>query len=126
SGTLTFDAGLYNPGTVEIHNAMLVCNAGFTNNGVVHLQSAATNRIAAGGVANGTFDALAGTVVDWTSGTFTLNPSAQLNGGGLYRINSTTLARSSDLTVSNLDLISGTLNVTGMVTVAKAMNWTAG
>jgi hypothetical protein len=55
-----------------------------------------------------------------------LNPGAQLNGDGLYRINGATLTFTTDVPVPNLDLTSGTLGGTGAVTVNNAMDWAAG
>src|ERR1051326_1720885 len=82
--------------------------------------------MAGGGMASGTFDAPPGALVEWSGIAFVLNSTAQLNGAGLYRINNTTLIRTGDLTVTNLDFLLGTLSVTGNVTIASAMNWTGG
>jgi hypothetical protein len=119
-----------NFGTVEIQTGTLLCNAGFTNIGTVQLSNATTNRLAGGGSATGTFDTPATALVEWTGRTFTLNPGAQLNGTGLYRINgiSTAVAGNGDVTVQNFDLVNGssTLSGTGILTIANVMNWTAG
>jgi len=119
-----------NFGTVEIQTGTLLCNASFTNHGAVHLASATTNRLAGGGSATGTFETPTTALVEWAGGTFTLNPGAQLNGPGLYRINgnSANVVGNGDVTVQNFDLVNGssTLSGTGAVTIASAMNWTAG
>jgi hypothetical protein len=130
TGTATVASGVSfnNSGTVEIQTGMLLCNGGFTNNGTVTLSADTTNRIAASGSATGTFTAPATALVEWTGGTFTLNQGAQLNGNGLYKLNGGAVTRDASLTVENLDIVHGgsTLGGTGAVTVASAMNWTAG
>jgi hypothetical protein len=129
-GTSTVVNGLTfnNSGAVEIQTGTLVLNGGFTNHGTITLSAGTTNRLAGGGSASGTFTAAASALVEWTASTFTLNPGAQLNGAGRYRLNGGTLTANPDLTVENLDLIhpNSTLGGTGVVTIAGAMNWTSG
>jgi hypothetical protein len=124
---------LNNYGTVDLQTGTLLCfNSGtFTNNGAVTLAAGTTNRLDSGGSANGTFSAAATALVEWTGATFTLNPGAQLNGAGLYRINGGTVNFNTDIPVRNLDLLvgssgSGTLSGSGAVTVSNAMNWASG
>ena len=122
-----------NFGTVEIQTGTLLCNASFTNHGAVHLASATTNRLAAGGSATGTFETPTTALVEWAGGTFALNPGAQLNGPGLYRINgnSANVVVNGDISVGNFDLVNGdsslgALSGAGSLTINHAMNWTAG
>lgn len=117
-----------NSGIVAIQTGTLSCTGSFTNNGVVNLSGGTTNRLLAGGSSSGAFNAPAGTLVEWTGGTFTLSTGAQLNGAGLYRLNGGSLTVNPNLIVENLDLIhsSSSLSGAGVVTVAGAMNWTAG
>jgi hypothetical protein len=126
SGSSSFN----NFGTVEIQTGTLLCNASFTNAGVVQLSSATTNRIAKGGSATGTFETPTKALMEWTGRSFTLNPGAQLNGPGLYRINGigANVVGNGDVTVQNFDLVNGssTLSGTGALTIANVMNWTAG
>jgi hypothetical protein len=128
SGTTTFGSAVTfnNSGTVEIQTGTLLCNGSFTNNGAVNLSAGTTNRLAAGGSTTGTFSAPATALVEWTSGAFPLSPGAQLNGGGLYKINGGTITANTNLAVGNLDLFNGTLDGSGTVTVGSAMNWTGG
>ncbi len=130
SGTTTVQSGIgfNDSGAVEIQTGTLHFNGGITNQGTVTLSAGATNRLAGGGSASGTFTAPATALVEWTSGTFTLNPGAQLNGSGLYRLNGGNVTANLDLAVENLDLVSAfsTLSGTSMVSVATLMNWTAG
>ena len=128
AGTTTFASGvnLNNYGSVEIQAGTLLCNGSFTNNGAVNLSAGATNRLAGGGSANGSFSAPATALVEWTSGTFTLNAGAQLNGAGLYRINGGSLTANTSVAADNLDLIGGSLDGSGAVTVNKVMNWPSG
>jgi hypothetical protein len=127
-GTTTFGVSFNNPGTVELQSGTLHCNGGFTNNGGVILSAGTTNRLAGGGSATGTSFAPAPALVEWTGGTFTLNPGAQLNGTGPYRLNGGNVTANLDLAVENLDLVSAfsTLSGTSTVSVATLMNWTAG
>jgi hypothetical protein len=55
-----------------------------------------------------------------------LNPGAQLNGQGLYRINAGTVAANADVAIGKLDMLGGTLSGTGTVTINSLMNWTNG
>jgi len=117
-----------NYGTVDLQSGTLLCNGSFANTGAVTLSPGTTNRLAGGGSATGAFSAFAGAVVEWTGGTFTLSPGAQLNGAGLYRLNAGNVTADANLIVENLDVLSGssTLGGAGTVTVASLMNWTAG
>jgi hypothetical protein len=128
---LSIDPGLSlnNYGTVRIETNILICNGGLINNGTITLLPATTNQIFVGGSGTGIFDVPPGSLVEWDSGTFTLNSGAQLNGAGLYRISgSSTIAVNGSTTVSNLDMVSAssTLGGTGVLTIANTMNWTAG
>ena len=119
-----------NFGTVEIQTGTLLCNASFNNHGAVQLANATTNRMARGGSATGTFETPTAALMEWTGRSFTLNPGAQLNGPGLYRINGigANVVGNGDVTVQNFDLVNGssTLSGTGALTIANVMNWTAG
>ena len=130
SGTLSTGSGLVfnNSGLVEIESGTLVVNGVLTNSGSVTVSAGAINRLAGGGSASGSFTASAGGIVEWTANTFTLNPGAQLNGSGLYRLNAGNVTANADSTVANLDVISGssTWAGTGTVTITGAMNWPAG
>jgi hypothetical protein len=97
----------------------------FNNSGAVEIQ-AGTLSLAGGGTNSGSFDAPAPTVVEWTGGTFTLNPGTQLSGDGLYRINLGTMTANTNLAVERLDLINGTLGGPGAVTINSLMNWSGG
>ena len=128
AGTTILNNIFNNVGTVEIQTGTLQCNGFFTNNGAVNLSAGTTNRLVGGGSASGTFNTPASALVEWTGGTFTLNPGAQLSGAGLYRINGVSAAvlGNGDVTVQNLDLANNTLSGTGILTVANTMNWTGG
>jgi hypothetical protein len=115
-----------NYGTVEVETGMLFCNNDFRNNGVVNLAAGTTNRIGGAGSASGSFNNPASAIVEWSGGgTFTLNAGAQLNGAGLYRVNTSTLACNAPVSVTNLDLM-GTVSGTGPLTVNNLINWTIG
>ena len=124
TGTTIFESGvpLNNYGTVDLKSGTLLCNDSFLNNGTVSLSAGATAELAAGGSASGTFMAAAAALVNWVGGTFTLNPGAQFNGSGNYRITSGTTTFNTDVPIQNLDL-AGTLNGTGAATVNGLMNW---
>jgi len=127
-GTTTFSSGmpLNNYGIVDLQSGTLLCNDILLNDGEVSLAAGATNRLPVGGSASGSFSASAGALVDWTGGTFTLNPGAQLNDAGLYRINGATLTFNPDVVVQDLDVLAGTLGGNSTVTVSGVMNWTSG
>jgi archaellum component FlaF (FlaF/FlaG flagellin family) len=130
AGTTIIPSGLVlgNSGTVETHSGTLICNSSFSNSGAVDLFPGTTNRFVGGGTGDGTFSVAASAVVEWTGGTFALHSGAQLDGDGLYRFNGGNLTSAADLTVANLDLLSGfsTLSGTGTLKIGASMNWTAG
>jgi hypothetical protein len=126
-GTTTFNGGvpLNNYGTVDLQSGTLLCNDSFLNIGTMSLAAGATAQLAGGGSASGTFSATATALLNWAGGTFTLNPGAQLNGSGNYRISSGTATFNTDVAIQNLDLV-GTLNGSGAATVNGLMNWIGG
>ena len=115
-----------NFGTVELQTGTLLCSGAFNNNGTVSLSPGTTNRLTAGGSGGGMFGVPSTALVEWAGGAFTLSSGAQLNGAGLYRINAGTVTANTNFAVSNLDLIGGTLDGTGTVTISHAMNWSGG
>lgn len=124
SGTTAFNTSIAfnNYGLVDIQTGTLLCNDLLLNNGLVTVSAGATNRSVFGGSASGSFFASSNSLVEWDAGTFTLNSGAQLNGPGLYRVGSGTLACGADLTLQNLDLF-GTLSGTNNLTINGIMNW---
>jgi immunoglobulin I-set domain protein/List-Bact-rpt repeat protein len=128
-GTSTFGSGVIfnNYGTAEIQTGTLLFSSACTNNGAFALSPGTTLRLAGGGSASGSFMIPPTALVEWTTTAFTLNPGAQLNGAGLYKINGAgaALTCNTTATVENLDLL-GILNGTGVVTVSNVMNWTSG
>ncbi len=126
SGTTTVPVPFNNFGAVELQAGTLQHSGAFVNDGVVTLSPGTTHRFTVGGSANGPFTNPATALVDWTGGTFTLNPGAELVGDGLYRINGATLTCNTGTSVQNLNLLSGTLGGPALVTMLNAMNWTAG
>lgn len=131
-GTLEIQRGgsFNNFGTLEIQAGAFLCNASFTNHGSVLLSSATTSRLGGGGAASGRFEAPPEALVEWTGGTFTLNPGAQLGGSGIYRVNgiNATVLGNGDLPVDNMELVNGssTWGGSGRLTINSAMRWTAG
>ncbi|HYG22076.1 MAG TPA: hypothetical protein VEH04_04775 [Verrucomicrobiae bacterium] len=130
SGTTVLSSIFNNLGVVELQSGTLQCNGFFTNNGTLNLSLGTTNRIAGGGASSGIFSTPATALVEWVGGTFTLNPGAQLNGMGLYRLNgiSTIVVGNENLTVQNLDIVnqSSTWSGTGIMTIGNAMKWSGG
>ena len=131
SGTSALGFPFTNYGTVDIQTGTLNHNGSFVNNGAVALAAGTVDRIISGGSGNGTFTNPATALVEWTGSSFTLNPGAQLNGAGLYRVNGATAVNlATDLAVQNLDVIGDlfTTAVTGAgtLTVSNAMTWYSG
>ena len=126
-GTNTFAAGFTfnNYGAVDIQSGTVQCNDVMVNNGSVTLAPGTTNRMVGGGSATGSFTAPAGALVEFSGGSFTLNPGAQLNGPGLYNVTSGSLTINTDIAIQNLNLSAGLFG-SGIVTVTNVMNWTAG
>jgi hypothetical protein len=130
TGTTTVPSGVTfnNYGLVDLQVGTLVCGGSLANNGTVSLASGTTNRNASGGSSSGTWNAPAGSLVEWVSGAFgtTLSSGAHLNGSGIYRLNGASLTCNATLPVANLDFFGGTFNGSGTVTVTNTMNWTGG
>lgn len=126
----TFASGrLDNAGTFRKSSSAgvttFISGMSFNNSGAVDIQTGALN-LGGGGAATGTFTAQPAALVEWSGGTFTLNPGAQLNDSGLYRINGGTVAANASFAVENLVLVAGTLDGTGTVTISNAMSWPGG
>jgi hypothetical protein len=120
-----------NYGTVDIEAGTLTWYRTLTNLGTVVLASGATNRFeVTSALSSGSFNAPLGALVELYSGTLTLVPGAQLNGGGLYRLNGGVLLANTDLSVSNLDYVNNAggaaLDGSGTLTINNLMNWTTG
>jgi hypothetical protein len=126
TGTNTFDGAFNfnNYGVVELQSGTLLCIGGFLNNGAITLSAGTTNRLGGSGSGTGTYTAPATALVE-ISGAFTLNPGAQLNGAGLYKVSGGSLVANTNVWLQNLDL-AGILGGTGLVTVSNVLNWTAG
>jgi hypothetical protein len=119
-----------NYGTIEIRTGTLQSGVSLTNDGLIRLSSSTTNRMGGGGSATGAIETPNTAMVEWTGGTFTLNPGAQLSGAGLYRLNgiSAIVVGNEDLAVENLDLVNGssTWSGSGTLVIQRAMRWTGG
>jgi len=130
-GTNTVGINFNNYGTVDIESGTLVWYLTLTNWGTIVLAPGATNRfVVANAVSSGPFNASPTALVELRSGTLTLVPGAQLNGGGLYRLNGGVLLDDADLSVSNLDYVNNAggaaLDGSGTLTIDNVMNWTTG
>lgn len=129
SGTNTVYIVINNYGTLDIEAGTFWCNHSLTNTGTVMLAPGTTNRFSGSShLSSGPFNAAPTALVELTGGTLTLVPGAQLNGGGLYRINGGGLLANIDLSVSNLDFVNnaGDLDGSGAITISNLMNWTTG
>ena len=127
-GPTSFSSGVpfNNYGTVDLQAGSLQWNDLLVNSGQVSLATGAAIQMTAGGSASGLFNTASNCLVEWAAAspntTFTLNPGAQLNGEGLYRIASGTLACNTDVPLYNLDL-QGALAGTGTATIGGFMVW---
>jgi hypothetical protein len=127
TGTTAFSLFTFvNFGTVEVQSGTLLHSSAFNHWGLASVTNGAVLRLAGGGTGSGTFDVAASGLTDWTA-DYTLNPGAQLNGAGLYKVTSGTLTMNTNANVAvrNLDL-AGTLGVEGTLTVSNVLNWIAG
>jgi hypothetical protein len=130
SGNATLGFPFNNYADVDIQTGALVHNSSFMNNGSVLLASGTAHWLAGGGSGSGAFNNPINSSVTWAGGAFTLNPGAQLNGGGLYRIYGSTVSFDTDLVVQNLEQIAGaffgTFAGSGTVTISNSMAWSSG
>jgi hypothetical protein len=128
SGTATTTLALpfNNYGTNEVQTGTLLCNTTFNNDNWVDVAAGATNRLAGGGAASGTFDVASGGLVDISAANYNLGAGAQLIGAGLHRISGGTLSVNGSAVAENLAFSSGTLNGSGTLTISNVMTWTAG
>src|SRR5206468_2119033 len=135
-GTTLVQSAFNNYGLIDLQTGALQMNASFLNTGVVTLAPGTTNQLTGGGSSSGSFMTPASALTTWIGSAFTpqftLNPGAQLNGAGLYRIDGTTVNFNTGIAMQNLDLLvlagSGNtaLNGTGNLTISNSMNWLAG
>ncbi|MGA2248505.1 MAG: hypothetical protein ABSH48_26365, partial [Verrucomicrobiota bacterium] len=122
--SLSSGVPLNNYGTIDLESGTLVLNDALNNNGQTTLASGATLQPVVGGTSSAVINAAAGSVVNWAGGTFALNPGAQLDGGGDYRVNAA-LSLNANVSVQNLELYS-LLEGRGSLTVSNILNWNNG
>jgi fibronectin-binding autotransporter adhesin len=106
TGTLQFDGPFNNNGLADANDRLLVVNAG--------------------GVSGGAFNADAGGAVNYSSGTQVLTNGAALTGMGTNRVSGGTFTVNADVSASHLDMSSGTLNGTNILTINGGMTWSGG
>jgi hypothetical protein len=87
TGTTTFLVGFYNSGVVSV--------------------LAGTLSLSGGGTVEGTFNASAGTAIDWSSGAFSYGTVTVLNGPGTIQMTSGSLTLVSNV-ITNLGVVGGT------------------
>jgi len=124
AGTTSFANGVpfNNYGTLDLESGTVTYGDVLTNGGNITLAAGATLQLAAAGSATGPFNAAAGSLVAWSGGAFDLNPGAELDGDGDYRVSGGNLVINTNLSVSNFDLET-TITGTGSLTVNQTMNW---
>ena len=81
-----------------------------------------------GGTSTGNFDIATGATLQFPSSTFTLNAGTTITGAGTTQVNGGTVTLGGAVTALNLDLVGGTLNGTGDLTMAAngTLDWTGG
>src|SRR5205807_985819 len=113
-----------NFGLVEVQTGTLIFSTPFTNFGSMTLAAGTATWLGAGS-ASGSFTTTATALVDFRD-SYSLNPGAELDGDGLYRINGSTVTFNTNLTVQYLDLAGGILQGGATVTINSNMNWRSG
>ena len=99
----------------------------FNNTGVVDVDSGLLS-YNSGGTSTGNFDIATGATLQFPSSTFTLNAGTTITGAGTTQVNGGTVTLGGAVTALNLDLVGGTLNGTGDLTMAAngTLDWTGG
>jgi hypothetical protein len=97
------------------------------NSGLVDVQSG-TLRLESGGTHSGSFQMAGGTSTHLAVGLHTLASGAQFGGSGLLRLNGgiAQVPAAAAVSMHNVDLTAGALNVDGPLTVGGVFNWTGG
>ena len=108
----------------SVGNGNTACNWAFNNAGTVQAQSG-TLLLQAGGASTGVFNASTGEL-KFNGGTHTLNAGASCTGAGFCRLTFGTVTLAGNVSVSNFELASGTLNGAGNLTVGNVLNWSGG
>ncbi len=108
SGTTTFSGVVFNNSSTMLS----------INSGILSLPSGGTN--------SGTFAIASGSRVEFPSSTFTLNAGTTFTGLGRPRVNGGTVTAAAAVSVVSLDLISGTLNGSGTITISDTLDWSGG
>jgi len=126
---------------------VVLVTGAFDNVSAVEVESG-TLRVSGGGASGGSFNVLAGAILDFGGGTHTLNAESAVSGSGQVRVAAGSVAASGPWNVAGVTAVEGgtlnysalggstaTLNLSGgtlggatggALTVSAAMNWTGG
>src|SRR5207237_2673459 len=74
----------------------------------------------------GTFDVASGKFLDFSAGTHNLAAGASLTGTGTFKIAGATLNANTNVSATNLGILTGTLGGTGNVTTTGTLTWNGG
>ncbi len=79
-----------------------------------------------GGASTGTFNAAAGTMLQFSRNTYVLNAGSNLPGAGFVQVTGGTLSLNTQVSVANLAVVGGTLEIgnSGMLNVTGAYSQT--
>ena len=103
---------------------------GFNNNGNLSVQSGVLALGGGGTGINGTFNATAGSRIDWTAGNVFLNGNTSFSGGGTNRVSGAALTFGGGTSTlsggNNFEVAAGGVAGTNSFAGAGAFNWTGG
>jgi hypothetical protein len=132
-----------NAGTINHFGAGTTTTIGITlnNNGATNV-TAGTLSLGADGNHSGSFQVIAGAFLNLSAGTHVLTNTSSLTGGGTVRLQTPTTINGamsvsnteissvvtidSNVSIPTLNLLSGSLGGTGVVTVTAALSWSTG
>lgn len=95
------------------------------NSGIVRANSGKL-LLGAGGTGDGIFDAFNGQILEFSGGTYTINPGGSLASAGTFQLSGGTLVANTNLTAVNFSQNGGTLDGSGDLSVNVAFKWTGG
>ncbi|MEK7445750.1 MAG: hypothetical protein AABZ70_12920, partial [candidate division NC10 bacterium] len=112
-------------GTLDIQSGQLTLANAFNHTGTGSVLAGVINN-GGGGSSSGSLALSSGTQVNITGGTQSLAAGTSLTGAGRYRVNGGILTINGAVGADNLDVLAGTLNGSGTLTINSSMIWSGG
>ncbi len=100
-------------------------NVIFNNSGTVNTQ-VGTLSVQGGGSSSGLWNTPAGAAVAFPASTYTLTAGTSITGAGAFRATGATVTVAAGVSAQKFELVNGTLNGAGTLTVTNSLDWSGG